>query len=94
MAREFTKEKKLYLYSLITNKHTDFYATFVADVTKLLNSNGPGINYDNPTLVYGYPDSKWISSKLMQFIVTKTKSNPLIRKIAIKVKHIYKKRYA
>jgi len=91
MARAFTKEKQLYLYSLITDKHKDFYSTFGADITKLLNANGSGINYDNPTLTYDMLGRNWLSSDFNQILIRKIKSNSFIRKIAIKIFRIYKK---
>ena len=94
MARAFTTEKQVYLYSLITNKHADFYSNFAADITKLLNANGPGMKYDNPTLVYDIPYNRLMSSSFKQFLINKAKSYPIIRKVAIKLKRIYTKHNA
>jgi glycosyltransferase involved in cell wall biosynthesis len=85
MARAFTKEKQIYLYRLIADKHSDFYSIFASQIANLLNANGPGINYDNPTVIYKVPYNKWINLKLKQFIIKKIKSNPTIRKLVIRV---------
>ena len=91
MARSFTKEKELYLYQLISNKHSSFYSIFATSIINLLNANGPGINYDNPTLTYYSPYNKWINLKFKQWLVKKVKSNSVIRKGAIKMIKFYNK---
>lgn len=90
MARSFTKEKQIYLYSLIAHKHRDFYAIFASQITNLLNANGPGINYDNPTQNYNLLHNKWINLKLKQFIIKKLKANKRIRKVSIQLINFYK----
>ena len=86
MARQFTTEKELYLYRLISSKHKDFYSKHAQDVVNLLNSNGPGIFFDNPTISYELKQSgilrKILTPKMILFI----KSQPLLRKIAITLK--------
>lgn len=49
MSRQFNRENMLYLYNLISQKHADFYGEYGKDVFNLLNANGPGYLYDNPT---------------------------------------------
>jgi len=58
-------------YRLISNKHSDFYAKFAADLTNLLNLNRPGINYDNPTLIYDFPGTGVIGNKMRRVIIKK-----------------------
>ncbi|MDN3654411.1 glycosyltransferase [Ferruginibacter paludis] len=86
MARAFTNDKQLYLYRLISEKHADFYATFATDISNLLNANGPGMNYDNPTLMYGLPGAGFISQRVKQKMIAIIKSNSILRKAAITVK--------
>lgn len=90
MARAFTKEKQIYLYRLIADKHRDFYSLYASEITNLLNANGPGINYDNPTLIYDLPGNNWLGLKIKNKIISIIKTNPLIRKIAIRAYKIYK----
>lgn len=49
MSRQFNRDKLLYLYRLITEKHGDFLGEYAEGVFNLLNHNGPGYLYDNPT---------------------------------------------
>lgn len=87
MARAFTKNKEVYLYRLIAEKHKAFYSTFGAEVANLLNANGPGYKYDNPTFFYNMPGNGIMNNTLKNMIVKIVKSNPLLRKIAIKLKN-------
>ena len=91
MVRAFTKEKKIYLYRLIADKHSHFYSTFASEITNLLNANGPGVDYDNPTLIYDLPGNNWLGPKIKNKIISKIKSNQFTRKIAIKAYRLYKK---
>ncbi|HTA81380.1 MAG TPA: glycosyltransferase [Bacteroidia bacterium] len=86
MARGFTNTKQVYLYRLIAEKHANFYSKFGADITNILNANGPGFKYDNPTFFHNVPGISITSNKFKQKIITIAKSNPLLRKIAIKIK--------
>src|SRR5205085_12241557 len=56
MIRAISTSKKLYLYQHISEKHRQFYATFAAEVSNLLNANGPGISQDNPSLDHHLAD--------------------------------------
>ncbi|HEX7905858.1 MAG TPA: glycosyltransferase [Chitinophagaceae bacterium] len=49
MARGFTRIKQLHLYRLIGNRHKDLYNAYGNEVAQLLNANGSGIGFDNPT---------------------------------------------
>lgn len=91
IARLFTKEKQLYLFRLIADKHRDFYAIFASQIANLLNANGPGMYYDNPTVVNDFSSNKWINLKLKQYIIKIVKSNPFIRKIAIRINNFIKR---
>ncbi len=81
LAQSFNKYSKNYLYRLIAKKHADFFSVYVEDVVNLLNSNGPGMNFDNPSKPLGafhginlpFKDSKWLN-----FVRT----NKFLRKIA------------
>ena len=53
MARGFNKTNQLYLYSLLVNKHADFYNQYSEEIFNLLQSNGPSYLYDNPTQIPG-----------------------------------------
>jgi len=87
MAQSFTLNSKLYLYKLIAEKHVEFYAQYSAELFLLLNSNGPSLNIDNPTLNRGIY-SKFAGSKLGQMLIRLIKKNKHVRPVMIK---IYKK---
>lgn len=87
MARAFTKNKQIYLYRLIAEKHKVFYSTFGPQIGNLLNANGPGFNYDNPTYFYNLPGNGIVNNKVKNMIITIIKSNPTLRKMAIKIKN-------
>jgi glycosyltransferase involved in cell wall biosynthesis len=87
MARAFTKNKQLYLYTLIAEKHKIIYSTFGAETANLLNANGPGFNYDNPTFFHNFPGNSSIGNNAKRLIINMIKSNPTLRKIAIKIKN-------
>ncbi len=86
MARAFTVDKQLFLYRLISEKHAKFYATFAADISNILNANGSGINYDNPSVFHQIPGTGVVGLKLKQKLIEKIKSEPLLRKMAVKLK--------
>ena len=50
MIRMMNRNKLLLAHSYITEKHRDLYQPYTAEVIQLLNSNGPGYYFDNPTL--------------------------------------------
>lgn len=82
MQQSFNRNKELYLYRLISDKHKDFFSNYTNEISNLLNHNGPGINYDNPTINQSngvrIPE---FNSKFMYAI----KKVPLLRKIGKKL---------
>lgn len=82
MAQAFNKNKELYLYRLISKKHTDFYNKYGSAVANILNHNGSGIKYNNPTWPISNSRSilKWINfnGKMISLI----KKNKHLRTIA------------
>jgi glycosyltransferase involved in cell wall biosynthesis len=49
MIRGLTLEKQLYSYKYISKKHDQYYTKFASPVFNLLNANGPGYSFDNPS---------------------------------------------
>lgn len=82
MAQSFNKNKELFLYQIISKKHQDFFDLYGNQVSNILNQNGPGINFNNPTfgLKTAGIKQKLLSNKL---IATLLKNN-IIRNIAKK----------
>ncbi|HEX2981550.1 MAG TPA: glycosyltransferase [Anaerolineaceae bacterium] len=52
MMRQSTMLSSAYLYDLIIEKHRSLYKAWGDDVIGLVNANGPGYFFDNPTLYY------------------------------------------
>jgi len=50
MQQAFNLNKQLFLYERIAIKHEDFFSQHAQEISLLLNSNGPGMNFDNPTI--------------------------------------------
>lgn len=50
MSRGFNRNNMLYLYNLIAEKNRQIYQEYAVEVIGLLNANGPGFLYDNPTV--------------------------------------------
>ncbi|KAA9339032.1 glycosyltransferase [Adhaeribacter soli] len=88
MARAFTKVKKLYLHKYITEKHADFYKQYAVELTHLYNSNGSGLDLDNPTIEPPSGILSALPNAMKERIVSRIKRNKLLRSVAYK---IYKK---
>lgn len=76
MAQSFTTNKELYLYRLIAQKHNSFIKEYSEQIVNLLNQNGPGINFNNPTVEI--EPSHRINQKLKEVF----KKNLFLRRIA------------
>ena len=87
MAQSFTLDSKLYLYKLIAEKHSAFYGQYAAEIFMILNSNGPSVNIDNPTLNRGIY-SKFALSRAGQKFIFLLKKNKHLRSIAL---YLYKR---
>jgi len=85
MTRGFNKSNRLYLYQLLATKHSEFYATFAAELFGLLNANGPGIFIDNPSLDYHLADKMPFAGKWSKKFIYLIKRNNLVRKAALKI---------
>lgn len=91
MIRGISKEKKLFLYQYISNKHSQFYATFAADIFNLVNANGPGISLDNPSLDHHLADRLPFGGKASLRIISFIKRNKYARIVAYKLYRLLKK---
>jgi glycosyltransferase involved in cell wall biosynthesis len=86
MIRKITREKLLYSYKYIAEKHSSYYATFATQINNLLNANGPGFLFDNPTfavtVVTNPEKNSWLFRKLKALV----KKNRTLKKIALSLK--------
>ncbi|MEP6746303.1 MAG: glycosyltransferase [Bacteroidota bacterium] len=92
MFRNVTNEKLIFSNKYIAEKHAKYYAAFAIPVINLLNANGPGHLYDNPTfetlvLVKNNPANIYIS-RLKKFI----KKNEPLKKLVLQLLKIKTKR--
>jgi glycosyltransferase involved in cell wall biosynthesis/GT2 family glycosyltransferase len=49
-SRQLSRDSLLYLHRLLAAKYRSLYAEYAPEVVNLLNANGPGYLFDNPTL--------------------------------------------
>ena len=86
MIRKITREKLLYSYKYIAEKHSSYYATFATQINNLLNANGPGFLFDNPTfavtVVTNAESNSWLFRKAKAFI----KKNKTLKNIVLRLK--------
>jgi hypothetical protein len=85
MFRKVTREKLLYSYKYITEKHAAYYAKFAPGVIHLLNANGPGYLFDNPTfgvVIHTTPENR---SRWMVLAKSLIKKNKLLKRVALKI---------
>lgn len=83
MSRNFNREKKQYLYQLMANKHKLLFNQYGSEISNLLNANGPGYQFDNPTIPV--PETKLLDKLLSNSFAQKLKSNPLARKLLVPI---------
>lgn len=82
MARSFTREKLLFSYRYITEKHSALYAAFAAELTGLLNANGPGYKIDNPT--FGTDEHlPFNKNRIIKKVINYIKKKPVLRRKAL-----------
>ena len=85
MARGFNKSNMAYLYQLLIQKHEKIYTEYATDVANLLNVNGPGYQYENPTLDYHIHPGNSIYNRFMRKLKVKVKQQPFLRKVALSI---------
>lgn len=87
MFRKATREKLLYSNRYIADKHKDYFTRFATQVIHLLNANGPGYQFDNPTFGV-YPTTvPEKDAKLTRHLKTVVKKSPRLKKLALSIKH-------
>jgi len=85
MFRKVTGEKLLYSYKYITEKHAAYYAKFAPGVINLLNANGPGYIFDNPTFGVTIQTRQESHSWWIRKIKAIVQKNRFLKKIALKI---------
>ena len=86
MIRNITIEKLLYSNGYIATKHKNYFTKFAIEIIKIINANGPGHLFDNPTLgviiSVNIKKDSFLLSKIKIFI----KKNEALKRIALKLK--------
>ncbi|HMI59691.1 MAG TPA: glycosyltransferase [Puia sp.] len=86
MFRAISREKLLYSNKYIIEKHADYYTKFAAQIVNLLNANGPGYLFDNPTLEVRV-NSKMIRDNVVLLkIKSLVKGSQKLKKIVLSIK--------
>lgn len=85
MMRQFTKEKVLFLYQLLAEKHKTLYNSNGAELSQLLNCNGPGYLKDNPTMDIEDHENTYIGQLKKIALFRKLIESPALRKPLLKI---------
>lgn len=87
MFRKATREKLLYSNRYIADKHKDYFTRYATQVIHLLNANGPGYQFDNPTFGVHPTTVQDKDAKLTRHLKTVVKKSPRLKKLALSIKH-------
>ncbi len=90
MARGFNKSNMAYLYQLLTKRHRKLYTEYATEIINLLNVNGPGYQYENPTLDYHIHPGNSIYNRFIRKLKLKVKQQPVLRKVALTINQKFK----
>ncbi|MDB5277543.1 MAG: glycosyl transferase family 2 [Ferruginibacter sp.] len=88
MFRNISREKLLYSNKYIAEKHKDYYAKFAIQLINLLNANGPGYLYDNPTFKINVSSKSTGENLLLFKFKNLIKKNERLKKIALTLRKI------
>lgn len=85
MFRKINRNKLIYSNRYIVEKHGDYYEKFSKQVINLLNANGPGYMFDNPTLEIQIKTFSSRESGITYMIKKLVKRNALLKKMALNI---------
>lgn len=91
MIREISKNKKNLLVQYISNKFRRLYNHYGYELVNLYNTNGSGVQHDNPSLDYHLSDKIPFLGKHSQKVIKLIKRNRHTKKIAYKLYRFLKK---
>jgi glycosyltransferase involved in cell wall biosynthesis len=91
MIRGITKTKLIYSNKYIMEKHKAYYAKFAPQVINVLNANGPGYSYDNPTLVHAGKFRRRIIDPLYTRMKEYVQASPVLKSMLLNVSRIGRK---
>src|SRR5205085_4771424 len=87
MFRSVSVNKLLYSNKYIVEKHVDYYSKFATQIINLLNSNGPGYYFDNPTLEVSVKTSIKRPFDLEYKLKSFVKRSKRLKKIALSLRN-------
>lgn len=88
MFRDITREKLLYSNKYIAEKHANYYTKFAVQTVNLLNANGPGYLFDNPTFEVRVSSQTAKENALILKIKSFVKANQGLKKLVLTIKKI------
>ena len=88
MFRAISTEKLLDANKYITEKHADYYAKFAPQIINLLNANGPGYLFDNPTIEVTVTSKMNGKGAWLLKARSLVKRNERLKKIALTIKKL------
>jgi len=87
MFRDISTEKLLYSNKYITEKHSPYYAKFASQIINLLNANGPGYFFDNPTFQVKISTRSIKEGTFLTLIKNLVKRNEKLKRILLAIKN-------
>jgi glycosyltransferase involved in cell wall biosynthesis len=90
MFRQVTREKFIYSYKYIMEQHTAYYAKFATQIINLLNANGPGYQFDNPSFGVDVTTIVGKDSLLIRKLKAIVKKNERLKRLALTLKNTLK----
>jgi glycosyltransferase involved in cell wall biosynthesis len=87
MFRGISTEKLLYSNKYITEKHSLYYAKFASQIINLLNANGPGYLFDNPTFQVRVSSQSVREGSLLTLVRKLVKRNEKLKRILLSIKN-------
>lgn len=88
MIRNISREKLLYSNKYIAEKHSAYYAKFATQIINILNANGPGYLYDNPTFGIKVVVTPEKTNSFINWLKRYARRNERIKKILLTIKKI------
>jgi len=86
MIRNISNQKLLYSNKYITEKYSAYYTKFAVQIINLLNANGPGHLYDNPTFEINVSIKPAFENMLFFKLKNFVKKNDRLKRIALTLK--------
>ena len=83
MFRNISEKKLLYSNKYIAEKHAAYYSNFAVPVVNLINANGPGYFFDNPTFEVSISVTVRKESGLSAKLKILVKKSPALKRLAL-----------